>query len=401
MGIGNIADTGMRAAMSDMEIISNNIANANTIGFKRSYGTFGDIYPYGAGGGGSLQAGLGVSMRSINQDFTNGGALYTNLPLDLMINNSGFFVLKDVSSGVQSFTRAGRFQLDNEGYITNGKQRLQGFGASNGSLQVGGTLSDLQVSQTPLTATASANISINMNIDSTSAIPGGTFNNNDPSTYNYPTTTTIYDSLGNTHSLQMYYVKTATTNSWTAYAYVDGTSLGQGTVSFDSSGKISSVTGLSSLSYSPGGGANSPQVLNVDLSQCTQFATDNTTRNMTQDGYPVGTLAGYNVDPDGNLFGIYSNQKQILLGRVAIAEFQSPTGMESIGNMSWVQTSLSGSPIVNPQNSLKNIIAGQVETSNVDLTQEMISLITAQHDFQANAQVEQAYNEAIQTVIKI
>lgn len=399
MGIGNIANTGMRAAMTDMEIISNNIANANTIGYKRSYGTFGDIYPNSMGGA-KTQAGLGVALNSIHQDFTRGGALYTTNPLDLMINSGGFFVTKDNTSGATSYTRAGRFTLDNEGFITNGKQRLQGFPATNGVVSAGGSLNDLQISSTPRNATATKAVTENINLNSTDKVPAGPFNKDDVATYNYMTTSTVFDSLGNSHSLSMYFVKTAD-NTWTANALVDNTAVGTGNVTFNADGTLNSSTGLDALSFDPGTGATSPQSLSVNLGSCSQYASENTTRSMSQDGYPVGNLTGYEVDTDGNVVGSYSNQERVLLGKVAVAQFQSPDGLASIGNMSWVETTESGKAILNPGNSNKNISSSVVETSNVDLTQEMISLIGAQHNFQANAQVEQTYNEVMQTVIKI
>ena len=399
MGIGNIANTGMRAAMTDMEIISNNIANANTIGYKRSYGTFSDVYPNGAGGS-SMQAGLGVALTSIHQDFTRGGALYTNNPLDLMIGNNGFFVLKDDSNGAVSYTRAGRFALDNEGYITNGKQRLQGFPASNGVVSAGGTLSDVKISSAPRNATATSSVSEDLNLNSTSEVKVGPFDKDDVETYNYMTSKNVYDSLGNAHSMSTYFVKDAD-NSWTANVLVDDVAVGTGTVQFSTDGTMQSVTGLDALTFDPGTGAQSPQSFQVSLDNISQYASDNTTRFMSQDGYPVGNLNGYEVDVNGNVVGTYSNEERVLLGKIAVAEFQSVDGLASIGNMSWLETTSSGAPILNPKNSDKNITASVVETSNVDLTQEMIALIGAQHNFQANAQVEQTYNEVMQTVIKI
>lgn len=399
MGIGNIANTGMRAAMTEMEVISNNIANANTIGYKRSYSTFGDVFPYSAAGA-SLQPGLGVKLMGINQDFGRGGALYTNNPLDMMIGDNGFFVIKDNNSGVVSYTRAGRYTVDENGYITNGKQRLQGFPASNGVIFAGGSLSDLQISKAPRNATSTKNITEDLNLNAKETVKAGPFDKSNIDTYNYTTTKTIYDSLGNSHSVSMYYIKTAE-NNWNAEVFVDDNAIGTGTIEFNTDGTIKTVTGLTSLNFTPNTGAVSPQTINISLASCTQYASDNTTREMRQDGYPVGNLNGYEVDNNGNVIASYSNEERVLLGKVAIAQFQAPAGLANIGNMSWLETSESGSAILNPQNSDKNITSSVVETSNVDLTQEMIALITAQHNFQANAQVEQTYNEVMKTVIQI
>lgn len=402
MGIGNIANTGMRAAMSDMEIISNNIANANTVGYKRSYGTYGDIYPFGSGGT-TLQTGLGVSLLSVHQDFTRGGALYTNSQLDLMIGNDSFFVMKDPTSGSVSYTRAGRFEKDPAGYITNGKQRLQGFPASNGVLQSTASLTDLQIDPAPRNAVATQNATQDVNLNANSTTIAAAFNAADPTTYNYISTVNIYDSLGNSHTMSTYYTKTAS-NTWTANVLVDNTSVGTGNLTFNTDGTLATATGLGALSFAPGNGASTPQVVALSMTGSTQYAADNTSRPVTpapQDGYPVGIFNGYEIDGDGNVISTYSNQQRILIGKIALAQFSSPTGLQGIGNMSWMQSSESGAPVIDPGNSNKNITTGVVETSNVDLTQEMIALISAQHNFQANAQVEQTYNETIQQVIKL
>lgn len=399
MGIGNIANTGMRAAMTDMEVISNNISNSNTIGYKRAYASFADVYPSSSGGT-SLQSGLGVKLTGINQDFKRGGIELSESQLDIMIGGDGFFVLKDSSSGLSNYTRNGHFSLDKNGFITNGNLRLQGFPASNGVVYAGGNLDDIQISKAPRNATATSTVTQDINLKSTEEVIAVPFDSNDTSTYNYTTSKTIYDSLGNTHSLSVYYIKTAD-NTWSAEALVDGNSLGTGTLNFNTDGQMSSVTGLSGLTFNPGAGATPNQEITIDLSSCSQYASDNQTRHMSQNGHPVGNLNGAEVDRDGNVIATYSNDERVLLGKVAVAQFQSPTGLTSIGNMSWLETSDSGSPIINPSNSDKNITSGALELSNVDLTQEMINLIGAQHSFQANAQVEQTYNEVMQTVIQI
>lgn len=399
MGIGNIANTGMRAAMSDMEVISNNIANANTVGYKRSLATFSDIYPSGAGGS-NLQAGLGVAVAGIQQNFKRGGSEITESPLDLMIGADGFFVMKDKNTGQTTYTRAGRFELGEGGYIGIQNMRLQGFSASNGVISVGGDLGDLQISSDPRSASATATVSNNINLDSNSDVPAGAFDSTDATTYNYKTEKTIYDSLGNKHSVSLYYVKTAS-NAWDVNAFVDGTSIGTGSMTFGTDGKLTATSGLSALSFVPGNGAASPQSLAITMTGTTQFGSANEVRITSQDGYPVGKLNGYEIDRDGNVIATYSNDERVLVGKIAIAQFQSPGALATIGNMSWLETSESGSPIINPNNSDGNINSGTLELSNVDLTQEMINLIGAQHNFQANAQVEQTYNEVMQTVIKI
>jgi flagellar hook protein FlgE len=384
--------------MTDMEVISNNISNANTIGFKASYTMFGDMYPSLSGT--STQAGLGVQVTGVFQNFANGGQSPTGMPLDLMITQNGFFVMNDSNTGTVSYTRNGNFQLDENGYITNGGLRLQGYPAVNGVVVSSGSLSDLQISGAPIPAIASTNVTEKLNLNSVPGVNTGPFDPNNNATYNSNTTETIYDSLGNKHTFSLYFIKTAE-NTWSTQALVDGTNVGTGTVNFDANGQMTSVTGLSNLSYAPGTGASSPQTFSVDLTGTTQFASANQTVADAVNGYPAGTMSTFQIDNNGNVIATYSNAQRLMLGQVAIANFQSPSGLASIGNMSWVETTESGSPILNPTNSNNNISAGVLESSNVDLTQEMINLIGAQNSFQANAQVEQTYNEIMKTVIQL
>jgi flagellar hook protein FlgE len=396
MGIGNIANTGMRAAMTEMEVISNNISNANTIGFKSSSANFADIYPSSSGGG-NTQAGLGVNLVSIQQNFKSGGSENTGNPFDLQLKNpNGFFVLKDGNSGQVSYTRAGHFTPDKDGYLTagGGSTRLQGYLASGGTVGSGASVGDLQISRSPRNATATSTVDFNLNLDPNSDVPSGTFDSGDVTTYNYKASETAIDSLGNEH-----------TNDWDTEIEVDGTNIGSGTASFNSNGVLTGTTGMSGLSFAPGTGATTPQDFDIALSTgsgtTTQFSGNFETRDHTNNGYGIGNFIGVQIDSDGYVTSIYSNKEQSVIGKIAVAEFASPAGLSNIGNMSWVETGDSGSAQMNVDNSDGSIASEQLELSNVDLTQEMINLIGAQHNFQANAQVEQAFNEVMQTIIKI
>lgn len=401
MSIGNIANSGMKAAMSDMEVISNNIANVNTIGYKRSYANFSDLYPTGQGGS---VPGLGVQLRGIQQDFSPGQIGEGYSPLSLMVNGEGFFATKDSSGGTVSYTRAGQFEIDSSGYIisTFTKNRLQGYLSNNGTIVESNSLDDLKISLAPRNATATTKVTQNMNLDATATVPTGIFNVNDDKTFTRMATSQIYDSLGTAHTLNNYYVKSGA-NSWNLMVYVDGASVGSGTISFDTSGQLTGTTGLTGLSFSPTNGAASPQSFDISLNESTQFADKCAERSTKQDGNTVGLLSRSNVSVDrsGNIYGVYSNSDTVLLGKVAVANFQSPEGLSYIGNMSWMQTGDSGMPIYSQSNSTDIIAPGRLEQSNVDLTTEMISLINAQHNFQANAQVEQVYNQVMQDIVKI
>lgn len=401
MGIGNIANTGMRAAMTNMEVISNNIANSDTVGFKKSSASFGDIYANSSGSS-TNQPGLGVQLISIDQNFNPGGTTATGLDSDLMLSKEGFFVMQDSAAGQTSYTRNGHFDIDANGYLTNtlGSARVQGFPASNGMIVSSGTLSDIQIDRSSRPATASANVDLELNLDSRSLVPVGAFSNADTSTYNYKSNSTLFDSLGNKHSLDVYYIKTAN-NEWDTQIEVDGTNIGAGTASFNSSGALTGTTNMSGLTFNPGLGATNPQTITIAMAGSTQFAAESVANKNSQDGYPIGNYTTYQIDSSGNVTSLYSNSERVLIAKVAVAQFQSQSGLGSIGNMSWVETGDSGAPILNAATGDNSINSGKLELSNVDLTQEMIDLIGAQHSFQANAQVEQVYNEVMQTVIKI
>lgn len=399
MGIGNIANTGMNAALSNMETISNNIANANTYGFKRSRINFSDVYPT-SGGTASASPGLGVQIDGITQDFSTGGRDLTNIRTDFGIARDGFFVMKNPNSGVVTYTRYGRFDLNKDHYLEFNGSRLQGYAANNGSI-TSGSLSDIYVDPTPLPASATSRITCtNMNLDASSDVPSTTFDKTDPTSYNFKSTSVLYDSLGNSYNATMYYVKSAA-NTWDVHVDVDGTTIGSGTATFDANGVLSGTTGLTGLSFTPTSGATSPQSFDVDISNTTQFALPSKDGIVTQDGYRAGTLANFEFDSDGILTLQYSNGQNVIGGQIAVATFASNDGLQNVGSMSWAATSASGNALLSSANSSANILQGELELSNVDLTEEMVNLISAQHTFQANAQVEQTYDQVMQTVIKL
>jgi flagellar hook protein FlgE len=404
MGIGNIADTGMQAAMANMEVISNNIANANSYGFKRSFINFADIYPSANGSAGN-QVGLGVDIVGVSQNFISTGYESTGGSLDLSIQKNGFFALKDPTSGQTSFTRNGQFVQGNDGYIYSiFGPRLQGYPAINGTVPSGGTPTDLQLANLSMPAKASTSATINVNLNSSDTkIPSTPFNPTDPTTYNFDTAGVIFDSLGNSHNLQLFYVKTSTPNNWQVNVLVDGQTVSAGgTMVFSDTGAFLSETGLDTLSYTPTNGA-AAMSFSVTASGSTQVANPyNEIGAAITNGYIAGSFTGQiTVDNSGNVNMSYSNGKQQVAGQIAIANFQSLQGLTDIGSMQWISSTQSGAPVFSQSNATNNINVGKLEQSNVDLTTEMVNLINAQHAFQANAQVEQVYNEVMQTVIQL
>lgn len=397
MGIGNIATSGMQATMTDMEVISNNIANAGTWAFKASYTNFADVYPAGV----SNAPGLGVSVTGIQQNFSRGGPVSTGGLSDLCILNDCFFVMKDATSSQTSYSRYGRFGFDN-GYFTVGNQRLQGFTAVNGAIPSGSTVADLFVDTAPMAASASTTVNqVNLNLDAADDVPTTTpFDPTDKTSFNFASTAIVYDSLGTANTLDLYYVKTSA-NNWTVNAYANGTSIGTGSMVFDgATGSLSSTSGLTGLTFTPTSGAPA-QSFDLVMTGATQYSSISTAKPFTSNGYAAGTYVGYNIDKNGMVTANYSNNKSLLIGQVALAKFQSPEGLQNIGNMSWEETTLSGAPDINQNNSQSAFQTSSLEAANVDLAAEMVKLITVQNNFQANAQVQKAYNEVMQTVTQL
>jgi len=396
MSVGDIANTGLKASMTNMETISNNISNSNTIGFKQSTVNFADIY---SGTSSSInQVGMGVSVSAITQDFSAAGTQLTNRGLDLSLANDGFFIQS--GSGQVSYTRNGQLNVDNNGYLVGLSGRLQGYPATNGVVSSSVTLSDLQIPSTYLPAQATSNAALAINLDASASIPASAFSATDPTSYNYRSDSTIFDSLGNPSTMSVFFVKSAA-NAWNTQVSIDNNSIGAGALNFSSDGSLSSSTGMSGLTWSPLSGATSPQTFTVDPTGSTQYVSPSSTLASTQNGYTVGTPGGFTIDSSGLINMQYSNGLTQIQGQVAVAKFSAPQGLMQSSNMSWVSTLASGAPIISQASSVNAITPGTLESSNVDLTEQLVMLMGAQHDFQANAQVSQAYNQMLQTIEKM
>jgi flagellar hook protein FlgE len=235
----------------------------------------------------------------------------------------------------------------------------------------------------------------------------GTFDPNDSSTYNFPSTATVYDSLGTSNTASIYYVKTSTANTWNVYVTVNGTTINgssPGTLSFNTDGTLSSSTGLSALQFAPTSGATSPQTFSVSLNSTniTQYAQPDTVGKFTQDGSQAGLYTGCTLDKDGKVYVSYSSGgNPTLVGQVALATFSVPQNLTYLGNGMWGANAAAGAATISPSNSNGYINPSTYETSNVNMASELVKLISSQNSFQANAQVEQVYNQIMQTVTKL
>lgn len=398
MDAGNIANSGMKAALAGMGTIGNNIANGNTTGFKSGTMEFSDVYALGAN---NINEGVGVRVSGVKQNFSSGGIELTDRGLDLCIGKEGFFVLRNPADNQVSYTRAGRMDLDPSGYLLGvGGARLQGYPVINGTLVTSGKLTDLQIPSASLPANATTLIQLNINLDSSAIPPVNAFNSTDPTTYNNSTNTLIYDSLGNSYAASVYYVKTAA-NTWTANVEVNGVAAGSGTLNFSSNGTLLSSTGLNNLSFAPTSGATSPQNFEVSLAGSSEFGGFYKTNHIIQDGYSAGNQNGYSINDSGKIFVKYTNDQSVIAGQIALANFTALEGLEPVGNMSWVDTAQSGPALIADSNSLNNIQAGALELSNTDLTGSMVALMQQQYGFQANAHASQINNEVMKTITNL
>ncbi len=409
--------SGLNAASTDLQTTGNNIANANTVGFKKSRAEFADVYAASVFGASKTTPGSGVRVTDVAQSFTQGNLEYTENVLDLAISGQGFFGLidpKNMSQGLPSaYTRNGAFQLDKNGYIVNDQgQVLYGTvvtanGETPGPLQVNITKGKPQ-------ATTLESLSINLNAAATA--PAGTFDPTDPATYNQSTSITVYDSLGNPHVLTTYFVKDGTAdNTWKVHQYIDGTTNKLTpptgiTLKFDTNGSLIEVNGDSTTtkatldSYTPTGA----DALNLifDFAGTTQYNSEFTINSMSQNGFPAGDFAGLEVTDKGEIFARFTNGNGEKIGQIKLFRFRNEQGLAKLGNTTWGESAASGPPLStqgdNPgTGNVGTIQSGALEASNVDLSKELVRLIVAQQSYQANAQTISTEDQVIQTLLNL
>jgi flagellar hook protein FlgE len=402
----NIALSGLNAASSDLEVTANNIANTGTTGFKGSRAQFAELFNAAGPNLSATQIGSGVRLTNVAQQFTAGSVETTNNSLDFAISGEGFFTLRDGKG--YSYTRAGAFQKDQNGFVTNANgQRLQVFPAlSNGTFD-SSTLTDLQLLGSQNAAKATGSVQMALNLPSNAVAPATPFDPvNDPSSYNQSTPFTAYDSLGATHNGTVYFVKDAAANVWNANLYIDGASTGASQpLTFNSSGALvapaNGKLAFPAVSVSPG--AN-PMQLTLDMSKATQFGNTYAASAINPDGYPTGILSSIDVSNEGVVQAKYSNGQTTSLGQLAMAQFSNEQGLRQLDNTNWAASYDSGTPIMGAagNGTFGSVQAGALEASNTaDLTAQLVNMIKAQRNYQANAQVISTDNQLTQTIINI
>ena len=401
-----ISLSGMNAASADLNITSNNIANANTSGFKQSRAEFADVFAVSAYGLASNAVGAGARLQRVAQQFGQGNVDFTGKSLDMALSGQGFFTLS--GNGAMSYSRAGNFGADREGYVVNpAGQRLQVFlPNADGNGFDTGRMGDLKLATGDSPPLATGEVEVGLNLPGNATAPTLTpFDANDPSTYNHTTSLTVYDSLGAPHSQSMYFVKTANPNEWQLHTQIDGNDVGAAqTLQYSDTGVLTSpATGSIALpAYTPPGGA-AAMAVSLQLGTSTQYGNAFGVSALVQDGHATGRLSTIEVSPEGVVNARYSNGESIALGQVALTNFANPQGLQPVGDNGWAETYASGEARRGAAGTSEFglVQGGALEASNVDLTEQLVNMITAQRNFQANAQMIQTQDQITQTVINL
>jgi flagellar hook protein FlgE len=403
--------SGLNAAAKNLDVIGNNVANASTIGYKGSSAEFSDVFASAVAGGSGTQVGIGTSLSSVAQQFTQGNITVTNNPLDLAVNGQGFFRVD--SGGAIAYSRNGQFALDKNGYITDATgAKLTGYTANAAGVISKANYAPLQISTAEIAASATTSAKVVSNLDSRdTTLPAAGFLMTDPTTYHNATSVSVFDSQGNTHDLSLYFVKSAA-NTWDVFGAADGTQIagggaaGQiGTLAFKTDGTLDTATSTfpSVVSVPATAGAATPIAVNLDFTGSSQFGNVFSVNSLSQDGFTSGALSGYSVSADGTIQARYSNGQTRAQGQVLLANFANPNGLQPMGNSRWAETATSGQPLPGApgSSSLGVLQAGAVEDSNVDLTAELVNMITAQRVYQANAQTIKTQDGVLQTLVNL
>ncbi|MRV71424.1 flagellar hook-basal body complex protein [Duganella sp. FT92W] len=512
--------SGLNAAAKTLDVIGNNIANSATVGFKQSQAQFADLYANSLNGVSGNNAGIGVSVSRLAQQFTQGNIETTNNPLDISINGGGFFRLTTPTGAVQ-YSRNGQFLLDKNGFITNAQGNfLSGYQSNKDGVILQGAPDPIKIDSSDLVPVATTKANFELNLDSRSLVPAKVpFDALDPLTYNKQTVLDVFDSLGNPHVLSTYYVKTAA-NTWDVYVGSDGrersaalvaasvnndgnvdaartayqaalqtgdaaaiaqanldfaqaagdamlnamndlpntvgvtatqaqidtltaayngaTNVGAivgtnpdeimrklgdavsapgrkvSTLIFDEQGALNTtaMTNLdptNTLPFSitlpifPDTGSVEPLTIQTNFVGTTQYGISTSEKASTQDGYSSGHLERFAAGSDGVILGQYSNGKSRPLGQIVLANFTSVDGLTPLGNNAWVESSASGPAQIGAPNTgtMGSLRSSSVESSNVDLTAELVNMITAQRVYQANAQTIKTQDQVLQTLVNL
>ncbi|TQI81097.1 flagellar hook protein FlgE [Serratia fonticola] len=406
------AVSGLNAAATNLDVIGNNIANSATYGFKSGSVSFADMFA-------GSQVGLGVKVAGITQNFNGGTTTSTNRSLDIAISQNGFFRMQDADGGI-FYTRNGQFKMDENRNITNMQGlSLTGYpaGGTPPTIQQGADPVPLSIPEGMMNAKSTTSGNMVTNLKSTHQVPDvQPFDPSKTDSYNYVNTITTYDSLGNAHNINAYFVKTAD-NKWDVYTQ-DGSVTGApadkaGSLNFNTSGALTDTLDANGapsatpfnlvVPMSAKDGAPA-QTFNLSFAgSLQQNVGSDSASKITQDGYATGEYKGFQINKDGTLVGVYSNQQTQLLGQIVLTNFSNPEGLESQGDNVWKETGASGQPRVGLAGGggFGTLTSGALEASNVDLSQELVNMIVAQRNYQSNAQTIKTQDSILQTLVSL
>jgi flagellar hook protein FlgE len=419
--------SGLSSSARNLDVIGNNVANASVVGFKGAVAQFADVFAAATSGGGT-QVGIGSRVKSVAQMFDQGNITPTRNPLDIAISGRGFFRLSD--QGTIVYSRNGQFRLDNAGYIVNSAGlNVTGFGVDPNGNILNAAPEPLQFDTSDIAPRATTQFNASVNLDSRTNTVQATrepplnnitvFNPSDTRSFNYTTSGSIYDSLGNQHVMTMYFVRQGdgavppnATSNYLVYVSNDGgpvteVNLGNGpgapaTISFTPEGNLTSTTPFT-VSAALTNGAITPLTFTFSLAGSTHYGSVDSVTALSQDGYASGRLSGFDVSAEGIITGKYTNGQSSNLGQLVLADFLNPQGLTPLGDNLWTDTIASGLPLVAAPGSgtIGNLQSGAVEDSNVELTSELVGMITAQRVYQANAQTIKTQDAILQTIVNL
>jgi flagellar hook protein FlgE len=412
--------SGLNATSQHLQIIGNNIANANTYGSKVARAEFSDVYATALNGSGIQSIGIGTTLSQVAQQFSQGSISTTENPMDLAINGAGFFQVTDGNSP-PVFARNGQFKVDREGFIVNnGGMRLMGYRADEqGTVQPGQAV-PLRLPTAGVSPSPTSKIAVEMNLDARQAVTlpgvGPMIDFADAETYNNATSLTLYDAKGQEVALTYYFQKSAT-DTWNVYASANGLTVGGvagapqplTTIEFAADGSVPTApvgpVGFDVPASTNLQGAQTLAIAGVmlDFGGATQFGSPFGVTDLRQDGFSAGLLTSITIEADGVINARYSNGRSRPAGQVEIATFRNPQGLQPVGDNAWARTLASGDPVagVPGEGALGSLQAGALEESNIDLTGELVSMITAQRTYQANAQTIKTQDQVLQTLLNL
>ncbi len=400
-----VALSGLNAASADLGVTANNIANSATTGFKESRTEFSELFAVSNQGVSSLATGSGVKVADVSQQFSQGNIDFTDNSLDLAISGSGFFTLSD--NGALSYSRAGAFKTDADGYVVNDQgQRLQVYPALNGGGFNTGALSDLRLVSGESAPVATTSGDMQMNLPAAATVPAtSTFDPADSSSFNRATSLTVYDSLGAAHTATVYFVKGSSSGAWQSHLAIDGTVVGGAqNLQFSTTGQLTTPTnGINTYgAYTPATGAADLNI-SMNFTGSTQYGSNFTVSSITQDGYTTGRLVGMDIDKTGMVQARFTNGRSLSMGQLAMANFTNQGGLQQLNDTNWAETFASGQALRGQagNSGFGQIQSGALEASNVDITTQLVNMITAQRNFQANAQMISTADSITQTIINI